>query len=78
MQNLRRQYVRGLYSVHQSRNVGTFGADEVTYDGDYEPRVFEASVHFEIEPTTTVTIRGGSGQASHLSFRMIRMYLGSA
>ena len=74
MQNLRRQYVRGLYSQHQSRNVATFGEDEITYDDDYEPRVYETSVHFDIEPTTTVIIRGGSGQTCHFSFRMIRTY----
>ncbi|MAG34316.1 MAG: hypothetical protein CL908_25840, partial [Deltaproteobacteria bacterium] len=31
-------------------------------------------VRFEIEPTTTVIIRGGSGTSGHFSFRMIRTY----
>ena len=27
-----------------------------------------------LEPTTTITFRGGSGVSSHFSFRMIRLY----
>ena len=41
---------------------------------DYEPRVRECTTRFEIEPTTTITFRGGSGVSSHFSFRMIRLY----
>ncbi len=74
LQNLRRQYVRGLHSTHQSRSVGTFGEDELHYTYDCEPRCYECSVRFDVEPTTTVILRAGSGTLSHFSFRMIRVY----
>ena len=77
MQNLRRQMVKGLYCQHQSRNVATFGEDQMTYVDDFEPLTYETAVRFEVEPTTTVTIRGGSGTVSHFSFRMIRTYFTS-
>ena len=74
MQNLRQQIVRGLHCQHQSRNIATFGRDQMTYVDDFEPVTYETSARFEIEPTTTVIIRGGSGNVSHFSFRMIRTY----
>ena len=36
--------------------------------------IASCSARFEIDPTTAVTIRGGSGTSSHFSFRMIRIY----
>lgn len=74
MQNLRRQMVHGMHTIHQSGLQPTMGGDEVTYHMDWEPRVWETSFHFTIEPTTTVIIRGGSGTSSHFSFRMIRLF----
>jgi len=74
IQNLRQQRVEGMMSQHQCSVVRTFGGDLVTYDLDFEPRVRECSARFEIEPTTTVTIRGGSELRCHFSFRMIRVY----
>ena len=74
MQNLRRQRVDGLMSEHPSGCVRTPSEELIIYEMDYEPRVFECTARFEIEPTTTITIRGGSGTSGHFSFRMIRLY----
>ena len=74
MQTLRRQRIEGLMSQHPCGAVRTYGEDELTYKMDYEPRVRECTTRFEIEPTTTITFRGGSGVSSHFSFRMIRLY----
>ena len=74
IQNLRRQRVEGMMSQHQCSVVRTFGGDICTYELDFEPRVSECSARFEIEPTTVVTVRGGSGLRCHFSFRMIRVY----
>lgn len=74
MQNLRRQRVDGLRGLHPSPLVRALGQDIIAYEMDFEPRSFESSVFFEIEPTTTVTLRGGSGDGSHFAFRMIRIY----
>ena len=74
LQNLRRQMVQGMMSIHPSAFMRCFPQDQLTYTMDYEPRCFECSARFEIEPTTCVTIRGGSGTSSHFSVRMIRIY----
>jgi len=74
LQNVRRQMVQGMMSIHPSAFMRVFPQEELTYDMDFEPRCFECSARFEIDPTTAVTIRGGSGTSSHFSFRMIRVY----
>jgi len=74
LQNLRRQMVQGMISIHPAAFMRCFPQDKITYDMDFEPRCFECSARFAIEPTTCVTIRGGSGTSSHFSFRMIRVH----
>jgi hypothetical protein len=74
MQNVRRQRIDGMMSQHPSSAVRTYPQEIINYEMDYEPRVRECSARFEIEPTTVVTFRGGSGTSSHFSFRMIRLY----
>jgi hypothetical protein len=80
IQNMRRQRIGDLPRYHPCKLMRGRDFEEIA--AGYRPQsalnellIGENTAYFEIEPTTKVVIRGGSGDHDHYSFRIIRTYV---